>query len=102
MFELDELIRELYIKYPELSKSEIELICRTEFRFIWEKIQSGKFENLNLKHIGKFIVKDRSRKFWEEKLKDEDYIKDYQLRRATSHERYKKIKEKADSNKKDV
>lgn len=86
MFEINELIKELYSKYPELSKSELELICRTQFRFIWETIQSGEFKTISIKHLGKFIAKPKSKVFWLNKMKDVNYIEHSEQR---GHKRYK-------------
>lgn len=71
IFELEDILKELYLEYPELSKTEIELIGRSQFRYIRDTIQSGEYKTLNIKHLGKFVPKPKLKEFWINKIKNE-------------------------------
>ena len=57
-----------FAKKYNIKESEIEVILRSQFEFLKTEITSENFNNIKLKHLGKFIVNEkRKEKFYKYK-----------------------------------
>lgn len=69
---INNITQELATKY-NLTLAETERIINSQFKFIVNEMQSGKFNTIMLPHLGKFIVSEKKKNYWNTKLK-EDYV----------------------------
>lgn len=51
---IEEIINEVHKKFPNLKKSVVERVIRSQFRLLKEEIQTGQFNIIQLPYLGKF------------------------------------------------
>lgn len=73
MLEVEELIDRFYevikVKYPEISRNEVEIICRTPFVFLKKQMAKLTLPDIRFTYWGIFKVKKGRRDFIPEMMK---------------------------------